>query len=133
MNKKIKAAVLGCTGYTGLELVNILNNHPNVIIKDCLKLSDLDNIPIAFVHNDLGSFSTTPILKLHGQKWAIKNVIKNGFILGNNNYNRAKVKIEEIMDNFENITLKDLDKDKFKLHKFPKNRLDGYMLSKKLV
>ena len=32
MNKKIKAAVLGCTGYTGLELVNILNKHPNVIL-----------------------------------------------------------------------------------------------------
>ena len=32
MNKKIKAAILGCTGYTGLELVNILKNHPNVIL-----------------------------------------------------------------------------------------------------
>ena len=32
MNEKIKAAVLGCTGYTGLELVNVLKNHPNVII-----------------------------------------------------------------------------------------------------
>ena len=32
MNKKIKAAVLGCTGYTGLELVNILKTHPNVIL-----------------------------------------------------------------------------------------------------
>ena len=33
MNNKIKVAVLGCTGYTGLELVYILNKHPNVIIK----------------------------------------------------------------------------------------------------
>ena len=32
MNNKIKAAILGCTGYTGLELVNILKNHPNVIL-----------------------------------------------------------------------------------------------------
>ncbi len=32
MNNKIKAAVLGCTGYTGLELVNILAKHPNVKI-----------------------------------------------------------------------------------------------------
>ena len=30
MNYLIKAAVLGCTGYTGIELVNILINHPNV-------------------------------------------------------------------------------------------------------
>ena len=32
MNSKIKAAVLGCTGYVGLELVYILTKHPNVII-----------------------------------------------------------------------------------------------------
>ena len=32
MNKKIKVAVLGCTGYTGLELVNILSKHPKVSI-----------------------------------------------------------------------------------------------------
>ena len=32
MNNKIKAAVLGCTGYTGLELVYILTKHPNVIL-----------------------------------------------------------------------------------------------------
>ncbi len=32
MNNEIKAAVLGCTGYTGLELVNILIKHPNVAI-----------------------------------------------------------------------------------------------------
>ena len=32
MNKKIKAAVLGCTGYTGLEIINILKNHPNVTL-----------------------------------------------------------------------------------------------------
>ena len=28
----IKVAVLGCTGYTGIELVNILSNHPKVSI-----------------------------------------------------------------------------------------------------
>ena len=32
MDKIIKVAVLGCTGYTGIELVNILDNHPNVIL-----------------------------------------------------------------------------------------------------
>ena len=32
MTNKIKAAVLGCTGYTGLELVNILIKHPNVTL-----------------------------------------------------------------------------------------------------
>ena len=33
MNQKITSAVLGSTGYTGLELINILSNHPNVIVK----------------------------------------------------------------------------------------------------
>ena len=32
MDKRIKVAVLGSTGYVGLELVKILNFHPNVII-----------------------------------------------------------------------------------------------------
>ena len=33
MTQKIKVAVLGSTGYVGLELINILSNHPNVLIK----------------------------------------------------------------------------------------------------
>ena len=32
MNNLIKVAVLGCTGYTGLELVYILSNHPRIAI-----------------------------------------------------------------------------------------------------
>ena len=115
----------------GYDLYNP-KKHPNVIIKDCLDLNDEDNYPIAFIHNDLGSFSTTPKLKMHGQKWAIKNIVKGGYILGNNNYNRAKVKIEELMTNFKNTTLKDLNKDFFDLSGLPSNRLDGYMISKRL-
>ena len=33
MEQLIKVAVLGSTGFTGLELVNILSKHPNVLIK----------------------------------------------------------------------------------------------------
>ena len=33
MKNKISSAVLGSTGYTGLELIHILSNHPNVSIK----------------------------------------------------------------------------------------------------
>ena len=116
-------------------------NHPNVIIKDCNTLSE--NMEIAFLHNDLGSFTTTPKLKLHGYKWASKNMIKGGYILGNNNLNRGKVKIEELLkkNNFNNIYLRDLDKKKFNLDQLSKKEihngrefcaLDGYMLSKKL-
>ena len=32
MKKKIKVAVLGCTGYTGLELLYLLSNHSDVLI-----------------------------------------------------------------------------------------------------
>ena len=32
MNNLIKVAVLGSTGYTGLELVYILSNHPKISI-----------------------------------------------------------------------------------------------------
>ena len=32
MKQQIKTAVLGCTGYTGIELIKILIKHPNEII-----------------------------------------------------------------------------------------------------
>ena len=32
MNRMIKTAVLGCTGYTGIELIKIINNHQNLTI-----------------------------------------------------------------------------------------------------
>ena len=32
MNKEVKVAVLGATGYVGIELVKILINHPHVKI-----------------------------------------------------------------------------------------------------
>ena len=118
-----------CIGY---DLHNP-TNHPNVIIKDCLELSDLDNVPIAFFHNDLGNFSSTPKLKLHGQQWGMRNIISGGYFLGNNNYNRAKIKVEELMEsnNFKNILLETIV-DKYNLHELPKERIEGYMLSKKI-
>ena len=63
-----------CIGY---DLHNP-KNHPNVVIKNCMELSDDDKVDIAFCHNDLGNYSTTPLLKEHGQKWAAKNIIKVG-------------------------------------------------------
>ena len=59
--------------------------------------SDEDKLNIAFCHNDLGNYATTPKLKEHAQKWAAKNIIKGGYMLSNNNFNRAKVKNIEIM------------------------------------
>jgi hypothetical protein len=96
---------------------------------------------IAFLHNDLGSFSTTPKLKLHGYNWVIKNMVKGGYILGNNNLNRAKVNIEGLMNenNFSNQYLKNLDSSKFNLEKLSEKEIhngrefcaiDGYRVSK---
>lgn len=116
----------------GYDLYNP-NNHPNVQIRDCLELKEEDNYPIAFCHNDLGNFSTTPKLKLHGQKWAANNIVSGGYMLGNNNFNRVKVKVEELMTdyNFENILLEKL-KDKYNLSSLEKERIEGYMISKKI-
>lgn len=119
-----------CVGY---DLYNP-SNHPKVILKDCMGLSDEDNIPIAFAHNDIGSFPHTPDLKIHTQEWLAKNVIKGGYVLGNNNLNRAKYKVEEFMEScgFENTYFSDLDSDTFDLSMFPIERIEGYMISKKV-
>ena len=80
----------------GFDLYNP-TNHPRVKIKDCNTLNESDDIPIAFCHNDLGNFGLTPRLKWHGQKWAVRNIVNNGVFLGNNNFNRAKLNIEDLM------------------------------------
>jgi len=118
-----------CIGY---DLHNP-NNHPNVVIKDCMDLNDNDKMEIAFCHNDLGNYATTPKLKEHAQKWAAKNIVKGGYFLSNNNFNRAKVKNIEIMEeNGFNVTqLVDLQ-DKYDLSKLPFERIEGYMISRKM-
>ncbi len=117
-----------CIGY---DLHNP-NNHPNVVIKNCMELCDDDKMEIAFCHNDLGNYATTPTLKEHGQKWAAKHMVKGGYMLSNNNFNRAKVKNIEIMEEngFKVTQLMDLQ-DKYDLSNLPFERIEGYMLSKK--
>jgi len=118
-----------CVGY---DLYNP-TNHPRVIIKNCWDLSDTDDIPIAFAHNDVGSYPTTPELKLHTQKWLMKNIIKGGYFLSNNNINSAKYKLEEMMleQNFEIKNLSALDREKFDLKDIEKHKLESYMICKK--
>lgn len=112
----------------GFDLFNP-TNHPNVVLKDCNNLSDYDNIPIAFAHNDIGNMSQTPDLKIKTQKWLIKNIVKNGILLGNNNLNRKKFKFEELMtqNGFENKKFSQLPTELTK--NLPKERIEGYMLS----
>ena len=115
-----------CIGY---DLHNP-SNHPRVRIKDCMGLTEIDNLPIAFAHNDIGSLSHTPELKINTHKWLLNNVIDGGYVLGNNNFNRAKFDFEGMMSEsgFENIQFADLG-DKIK--NLPIERVEGYMLSRR--
>lgn len=117
----------------GFDLYNP-NEHPSVKIKDCLELSEEDNIPIAFAHNDVGSLSHTPEVKIHTHKWITSNIVDGGYVMGNNNLNRAKFKFEEYMqeNGFENTQFENLDSNKFDLSSFHKERIEGYMLSRRI-
>ena len=52
MNKKIRAAIAGGTGYTGGELFRILLNHPDVEIVAATTTSS-EGTPVTSVHRDL--------------------------------------------------------------------------------
>ena len=52
MNKKIKVAIAGGTGYTGGELFRILLNHPDVEIVAATTTSS-EGTPVSSVHRDL--------------------------------------------------------------------------------
>jgi len=116
----------------GFDLYNP-TNHPHVKIKDCTALTEADDIPIAFCHNDLGSFPKTPRLKIHGQMWAARNIIRGGYLLGRNNLNSARFKSEELMEDlgFENIHFKDLE-HKYDMSTFEPSWIEGHMLSRRI-
>ena len=116
----------------GMDLWNP-EGHPRVIVKDCSTLSEEDNMPIAFCHNDLGGFGHTPKLKMHGQNWAIKNMVPGSYFLGNDSSNRLGIDIESLMEEngMTNTHLRDLDPTKFNLTNLSSRCLNGYMLSYK--
>jgi hypothetical protein len=117
----------------GFDLYNP-SEHNRVFTKDCLSLSEKDNIPIAFAHNDVGSLSHTPDVKIHAHKWLTGNIVPGGYLMGNNNLNRAKFKFEEYMteNGFTNTHFLDLDENVFDISSFPIERIEGYMISRKL-
>ncbi len=117
-----------CIGY---DLFNP-TNHNRVKIKDCSQLSIEDNIPIAFCHNDLGSFPTTPALKIYGQKWAANNIVKNGVMLSRNNLNSAKFKVEQVMEKkgFKNVMFSELrEKNPLNFKNLSEREIEGHMFS----
>ena len=66
MINKLKVAVIGATGYTGLELVYFLSRHPKVKINYLCATKNLGK-EIAFLIRELKK----NYLKLHSQKISI--------------------------------------------------------------
>jgi hypothetical protein len=117
-----------CLGY---DLYNP-SGHPRVITKDCSTLSAIDDIPIAFCHNDVGSYPTTPLLKEHCQRWAARNVVAGGYVLGRNNRSRAKFDVEAAMTElgFVSRVLSDLAGE-YELSALTPDCLESHMLSRR--
>tara|TARA_R100000353_G_scaffold88121_1_gene65408 strand:- start:850 stop:1449 length:600 start_codon:yes stop_codon:yes gene_type:complete len=118
-----------CIGY---DIANP-TGHPNVRVMDCSSLGEQHDLPIAFAHNDIGSFPLTPKLKLHAQRWAVKNLIPGGYILSRNNLNSAKFDLESMMqeNNVFNVQLECL-KDFVDLSPLDEQTIEGHMISKKI-
>ena len=116
-----------CIGY---DIANP-TNHPCVKVKNILEVTD--NIPISFVHNDIGNYGFTPTAKFHAQQWAAKNVVNGGYFLGRNNLNRAKLPIEQYMERlgFLNMNMLALT-GVFDLSTIAHRELEGHMISKKI-
>jgi hypothetical protein len=111
----------------GFDIANP-TNHPKVLVHNVMNLTA--DIPIAFVHNDIGNFTYTPKAKLHAQEWATKNVISGGYMLGRNDRNSRDYPLEQlaISNGFINtqleayrLSLQDIDSD----------TITGHMISKK--
>lgn len=115
----------------GFDLYNPTNN-PSVKTMDCSNLNKQHDLPISFVHNDLGSFPLTPQLKIHAQKWAISNVIDGGYFLSRNNLNSAKFDLEKLMrdNDLLNLQLESL-RDFIDLSMLDEKTIEGHMMSKK--
>jgi hypothetical protein len=117
-----------CLGY---DLHNPAG-HPRVIGKDCSTLAASDDIPIAFCHNDVGSYPRTPVLKEHCQRWAARNVVAGGYLLGRNNRSRARFDVEAHLAElgFVSSTLTDLA-GSYGLAALAPDCLESHMLSRR--
>ncbi len=66
--KKIPVAIIGASGYTGAELIRLLNYHPNVEI---ISLSAESNAgkPIGDIYPHLSTFDLPDLVKMDEVKW----------------------------------------------------------------
>jgi len=117
-----------CIGY---DIANP-TNHEKVIVKNVLDFNSSDDIPIAFVHNDIGSFPTTPIAKFAAQDWAARNVVEGGYFLSRNNFNAAKYPLEQHLERHGFINTHFLGLQPFMdLSSLDSACVEGHMISKK--
>ena len=117
-----------CLGY---DLANP-KKYDNVIVKNSLELGQDDDIDIAFVHNDIGSFPTTPVAKWAAQAWAARNVVSGGYMLGRNNFNSAKYPLEQHLERqgFINTHFLGLE-GLMDLSRLTSECIEGHILSKR--
>ena len=91
MNNLLKVAVLGSTGYTGLELINILTKHPNVSLNFLGSKSSygksIDSFDERLIDKDLPSlekydkidFYNFDLVFLSLPSYISQNIIKDNF------------------------------------------------------
>ena len=65
---KLKVAVIGATGFTGLDLVLLLSKHPNVIIKNLCATKNLGK-EISFFDKRIKRKKLTKISSINTIKW----------------------------------------------------------------
>jgi len=122
-------SVFGYDRCIGFDIANP-TNHPCVRVGNIMSVND--NIPIAFVHNDIGNFSFTPYAKLYAQQWAAKNVVPGGYFLGRNNLNSAKLPLETLMERYGFLNTNLLSMTGLvDLTTIDHSVIEGHMLSKK--
>ncbi|MCE3233529.1 MAG: putative N-acetyl-gamma-glutamyl-phosphate reductase, chloroplastic [Rickettsiaceae bacterium] len=66
--KKIKATIIGASGYTGVELIRLLLNHPNVEITQLIADSSAGQ-PMSDIYQHLRPFNLPALIKIDAAKW----------------------------------------------------------------
>lgn len=94
----------------GIDLYNP-TNHPLIKTMD---IRDLADLPIAYVHCNVGNFVVTPRLRKFALEYSLRNLIKGGYCVtaGNSEYVESHLgwKIKDVAKRF-NCEVLDMPKD----------------------
>ena len=68
----------------GIDIFNPAE-HPAVKIMD---VRDLKDVPLSYVHCNVGKFDSTPVIRKIGLEWSLRNLVSGGYCCtaGNNEY-----------------------------------------------